>query len=467
MLSKFKLQSLKQKIWAVVAASFVARVVMFFALPNTPSSLALDEETYAALTKWIGQSKPAENFPLFGEGLYLSGRALIIPASLLFRVGINELDAIRIASSLYGLLTLALIACFIQFLFKTIKKSPEFLKKRENLTIFLLFILAFMPSHFVWSVLGLRESANEFWVISTFICTFLLYRVDKRNRILVGILLSFSIFCTFSARPQVGWVLATTLFLYALIKLKSKTTILFVPAVIVGMYSGFLAITPTIEVYKNIYTVYEDGSPLDKDIDAEGMAANKLCTANNQVVEVNSRSFVCFKVSTEKESTRLTSVGSLVVNQIEVLPKKQEVNQVGAASKIEKLSCPWDDSSQIGKYACLAFRAPYTTLTFLFRPLLFVDTTSASSILAGVENFFWISMFGLIAVSIFKRRRVDFIEEIAPSLIFFILYTVGAGAYEGNLGTAFRHKAIILWIVLILIFAVSVNSNDRQKKPKS
>jgi TctA family transporter len=156
-----------------------------------------------------------------------------------------------------------------------------------------------------------------------------------------------------------------------------------------------------------------------------------------------------------------------VVNQIEVLPKKQEVNQVGAASKIEKLSCPWDDSSQIGKYACLAFRAPYTTLTFLFRPLLFVDTTSASSILAGVENFFWISMFGLIAVSIFKRRRVDFIEEIAPSLIFFILYTVGAGAYEGNLGTAFRHKAIILWIVLILIFAVSVNSNDRQKKPKS
>jgi hypothetical protein len=467
MLSIFKLQTLKQKLWAIVAASFVARVITFFTLPNTPSSLALDEETYAALTKWIGLSKPAENFPLFGEGLYLSGRALIIPASMLFRLGINELDAIRIASSLYGLLGLTIIAYFIQIMFKTVKENSESSKKQENLILCLIFVLAFMPSHFVWSVLGLRESANEFWLISTFICTYLLYRVVKRKRILVAVLLSFSILCTFSARPQVGWVLAATYFFYALTKLKSKTTLLFVPAVIVGIYSGYLAITPTIEVYNNIYTVSERGFPLGEDLDADGIAASKLCTFKDQKVEVNSRFFKCLSVSTKKESTRLTSVGSLAVNQIVILPEKQEVNQVGAASKIEKLSCPWDESSQSGKYACLAIRAPYTTFTFLFRPLPFIDTTSASSFLAGIENLFWISMFGLITVNIIKRKRVDFIEEIAPSLVFFVLYSVGAGAYEGNLGTAFRHKAMILWVVLLLIFTASVNLIDRQKNPKN
>lgn len=467
MLSNFKLQTLKQKLWAIVAASLVARVITFFTLPNSPSSLALDEETYAALTKWIGLSKPAENFPLFGEGLYLSGRALIIPASMLFRLGINELDAIRITSSLYGLLGLTMIAYFIQIMFKTIKENTESTQKHENLILCLFFILAFMPSRFVWSVLGLRESANEFWLISTFICTFLLYRVVKRKRILVAVLLTFSILCTFSARPQVGWVLAATYFLYALTKLKSKTSLLFVPAVIVGIYSGYLAITPTIEVYNNTYTVIEVGFPLGKELDADGIAASKLCKFSEQKVEVNSRLFKCLKVSTTKESTRLTSVGSLAVNQVIILPEKQEVNQVGAASKIEKLSCPWDESSQIGKYACLAIRAPYTTLTFLIRPLPLIDTTSASSFMAGIENLFWISIFGLITVNVIKRRRVDFIEEITPSLIFFVLYSVGAGAYEGNLGTAFRHKAIILWVVLLLIFATTANLNNKQKNPKN
>ncbi len=437
---------------------------MFFALPNTPSSLALDEETYAAITKWIGQSKPAENFPLFGEGLYLSGRALIVPASLIFKVGINELDAIRIASSLYGILTLLMIGYFIQVMFKKIKNPPKSIKKLENLVICLFFVFAFMPSHFVWSVFGLRESANEFWVIATLICTFLLYKVDKGKKLSVALLLSFSILCTFSARPQVGWVLTATSFFYALTKLKSKSTLLFVPAVIVGTYAGFLAITPTIEIYSNTYSVIEEGLSPVKYLDADGVTASKLCAFENQLVEANSKSFKCFKVSTEKESARQTNVGSSVVNQLKLLPEKQGVNQVGAASKIEKISCPWKESSQITKYACMAFRSPYTTLTFLFRPLPFIDTTSTSSAFAAVENLFWITMFGLIGISIFKNRRIEFAKDITPALVFFVLYSVGAGAYEGNLGTAFRHKAIILWVVLLLIFATLSNLNDKHRK---
>jgi hypothetical protein len=35
-------------------------------------------------------------------------------------------------------------------------------------------VFAFLPSHFMWSNLGLRESATEFWVIITFLIFFLL-----------------------------------------------------------------------------------------------------------------------------------------------------------------------------------------------------------------------------------------------------------------------------------------------------
>ena len=129
-MSAFKLQTLKQKLWAIVAASFVARVIMFFVLPNTPSSLAPDEGTYAFLAKWIGESKPASEFPAYGQWLYLSGRSIILPASFLYRIGFNELDAVRLVSTIYGFSGLILAVAIILKLFKDGK--PDFPKKKSN-----------------------------------------------------------------------------------------------------------------------------------------------------------------------------------------------------------------------------------------------------------------------------------------------------------------------------------------------
>ena len=122
-MSALKLHTLKQKLWAIVAVSFFARIIMFFALPNMPSSLAPDEGTYAHLTSWIGQSKPAEEFPAFGQGLYLSGRSFIVPASFLYRIGFNELDAVRLVSTFYGLSALILVVSLILKLYKENEES--------------------------------------------------------------------------------------------------------------------------------------------------------------------------------------------------------------------------------------------------------------------------------------------------------------------------------------------------------
>jgi hypothetical protein len=99
------------------------------------------------------------------------------------------------------------------------------------------------------------------------------------------------------------------------------------------------------------------------------------------------------KSGTVTKRERPSNLAEVAIDQVEVIPGKQIVNQVGAASMIERLACPWDESSEIGKYGCLAFRAPYMTLTFLFRPLPFVDTTSLSSVFAASEKMLWIFMF--------------------------------------------------------------------------
>ena len=133
---------------------------------------------------------------------------------------------------------------------------------------------------------------------------------------------------------------------------------------------------------------------------------------------------------------------------------------------IERFACPWEESSEISKYGCLAFRAPYMTLTFLFRPFPFLDTTSLSSFFAGAENMLWVIMFMYIFFRFYKSRRINFFRELSPSLIFFLLYVVGAGSYEGNMGTAFRHKSLILWVVLLLVFATSnkLNANPNSER---
>jgi hypothetical protein len=415
-------------------------------------------------------------------------------------MGLDELSAIRLVSSVYGFLSLCVLVYLCSKLLQSNASSVERNKKIERLVVTLLLIYAFLPSHFVWSSLGLRESSNEFWLILTFIGVFLLHKEGQSNKPLFAVLVSISIICTFSSRPQVGWVLVVTLIIYSLFKMKNKSTYLLIAAALSGLFTGYLTTTSFRYVTSDLYvakdstpTPTQDSTPTPtkdstptptkdstptptkdstptptKDstptpTNRGEIDASKLCDGTKAKVVYEDKIYNCIKSGTVTKRERQSNLTEVAIDQIEVIPGKQIVNQLGAASMIERLTCPWDESSEIGKYACLAFRAPYMTLTFLFRPLPFIDTTSASSVFAAAENVLWICMFALIVYRISKVKKIAFLGEIAPAIIFFSLYVVGAGSYEGNMGTAFRHKSLILWIVLLLVFATSKTMIMREK----
>jgi hypothetical protein len=164
----------------------------------------------------------------------------------------------------------------------------------------------------------------------------------------------------------------------------------------------------------------------------------------------------------KKTIIELKNPGREVIDQADRIPYKQQVNQVDAASVIATQACPNTGTSRFDKYFCIAYSAPYTTFTFLFRPMIGSDVTSSSSLLAAIENVFWLASALFVMIMFMRNRRLAFFGALAPSLIFFTIYTIGAGAYEGNMGTAFRHKSLILWVVILLLASTIVATKERK-----
>ena len=102
------------------------------------------------------------------------------------------------------------------------------------------------------------------------------------------------------------------------------------------------------------------------------------------------------------------------------------------------------------------------TFTFLFRPMLGVDVTSNSSLFAALENVLWLGAALFVVVMFIRNRRLAFFGALVPSLLFFSIYGVAAGAYEGNMGTAFRHKSLILWVVILLVASTIFATKERK-----
>jgi hypothetical protein len=202
--------------------------------------------------------------------------------------------------------------------------------------------------------------------------------------------------------------------------------------------------------------VATDGSATD------GSATDgSACKDSNQIIVLQGKEYKCTKTGTRRDLSDLRNPGEIIFQEAIAIPDRHKGNQIAAASAIQTLPCPVTEESETDKYFCLAWRLPYMVATFLFRPLIGIDTTSTSSLIAAVENIAWLGAFIFIIIMIIRKRRLAFIGPLAPSLIFFTLYCVGAGSYEGNMGTAFRHKSLILWVILLLVASVTVAEKDQ------
>jgi hypothetical protein len=223
-------------------------------------------------------------------------------------------------------------------------------------------------------------------------------------------------------------------------------------SILVGGFAGYLLTTV------NFFPIENKLAAID--VKTNEVSRSQTCNLIGAVFNAEGKQFVCRPtLNSTRESNGKSVSGSLLEN-VTVLPQVQEVRQLNANSRIQTLWCPLEPDSELKKLSCVIWRAPYMAFTFVSRPLPFIDTTSNSSKFAAVENSFWILGFGLL---IAYRRSIANFKSLGQAYllpaIFGVSYIFSAGSYQGNMGTAFRHKSLILPIVFFYLIVGLTNKN--------
>ena len=145
------------------------------------------------------------------------------------------------------------------------------------------------------------------------------------------------------------------------------------------------------------------------------------------------------------------------------IESNRNANSLDALSALPLSSCSEVDQDALTLLGCNLAELPYRFFSFMFRPVILTDNGSPMFNYAAIENVGWTILILMTLWASLQRCQTLQIRFIQMSLgSYIILFSLGAALYEGNLGTAFRHKSAILW-VLIFILMISNEIFPKEK----
>ncbi len=489
-------------------ASFIFRLIFFsLYLPKTPSAFGPDEGTYAKLASFVAENSPVEEFPIFGPALYNSSRSLIVPSSALVRLGLNDLYAVRAISSIYGLLTsLFIILCVVAILQR--RNRGDVLRDFRVSLVFPVFLFSFLPSNFLWSTLGLRESASQFWIIATFYFLLKVHFGLGKSSFLYFIPASTSLVLAFGARKETALVATMTALIAGIFVAIMTRNVNILGVAALGLIGGqmFTAVpqVKAVEVFyleptqnvetkspnptQNVETKspnptqnVETKSP-NPTQNVETKSPNPtqnvetkspkpslkapvgVCIDDNQTIQLQSGDFICTKlVETKREVINPIESTKNQFVAVKALEETRKVRSIDAQSALPEGNCKNYESQIQRVVLCSLKELPYRLSSFLLRPFPIIDSGSQFFSLAGLENIIWMLLLLTVIYLVYTVRTSKTEKFIVFGLMFYVFsFSSLASLYEGNLGTAFRHKSSILW-PLVTIFIVLITQKKRQR----
>jgi len=422
--------------YLAVALLGAAKVALVLSISQSDSSLGPDEGTYAELaaTRAAGASTDSWSGG-WGSSLFPSTRSFLFPASLLIKIGIEDLTAVRLTSLVYGILSQVV---FIALLYFLQKKNNERLhlpdaERLSGLPLAGVLIFTLFPSNNAWSMIGLRETTGQFWAIVTVSFAVLILMVDSKLRIkiLIAIAGSLSLSFLFQSRDEIGFAIALALSITAIawVKNKQRVSVLLLLTSIVGASLGAYMASPT---------------------DSRPSLTESL---GIQLTQLDTDQLDTDQPDTDQPDTAPNVIDGLLTT---VQDRRKQLSE-GAGSAFDPISCPSASGVLSNSSVCEISRFPLALFSVTFRPLWPIDalpSDSTISTMATVENSLWLVLF--IVTLIALTRNYSLAPRVTLLLIIFVFIVLaGMAVIEGNLGTAFRHKSQVLWAVCMLLSLAS------------
>jgi hypothetical protein len=433
-------------------------IFIFFFLPRTASDFGPDEGTYARLADFVSQGLAVQEFPEYGPYLYNQSKSLIGPSSLLIRFGIEAIDSVRIISALYG--TLVPIIALLCYFTMNGNGIPFFVSKSRSGKVaarLLLVTLVFLPSNFLWASLGLRESASQFWLLTQFYFFIKLFQSRKEGAWVFAGLTVISTMFSFTARPQSALLMSSLMVLFGLFSLvRDRAISILLISVVSVIFGNLFSTTPSVKVSQkwNVYLVNETNPSLsEKSSKQVHPEIRSQCSADNQKILQRNKLYLCKLEKVIVKDSFLPPLKLLPgALNVATLEEKRNVNRVGASSALAPSECSANYDQIVPNLICTLSEIPYRLSAFLVRPFIIIDSGSSFLLFAGLENVIWLILISIslwISSQLVIRRTFSYLTTFIAAYL--ILFSVTASLYEGNLGTAFRHKSTTLGFLFLLV----------------
>ncbi len=375
-----------------------------------------DEGQYLILALKASEGKLTSEFwSGYGESLFAATRTFMWPVTGLFwLLGPSRIVA-QLFVATFGAVTSACAACL----------ASRFLRKEFALGAGL--IVAFFPSQILWSSVVLRESL--IWAGLAAIAVTVDYSQRSESGLrtaLLTVLLGLLFVATVWLREQSALIALWCLY-PALLVGRSRLRVRILTA------SCLLIVAPWIVGFG------PGGS--DWAVRAMGsMGSSRAYMAMSANSHISEELYDCPAVleSQGRGSDEIGAVASRLIDR-----ERGEWICIHDQFGIGRLV----DNRLVTSFQ----RIPGGLYDTMIRPLPWGDGRSLTQVLAGWESLLWISLYGLAAYGLWvhgKGHRV----LIYPTLLLFAISISGAVTH-GNLGTAFRHRGQICFVLAVLAMA--------------
>ena len=393
-------------------------------------------------------------------------RFVYLPAKLMTYVGISDLIAARFLAITYSALATYLI----------IKIAKE--NHRDD-RIFKVAITAisFIPTVFLWSSIGLRESFIYLEMSAILFCfSRLRNNIDFKNTFLLG-------FALFSLAMTKNYIYILFLFatlislaLFSCINRRNFVNHLLVLSLALIPLAVNPTLIPAIKNYLLGQVQKVDMIELG-DINNDGRCDSfEPCASGNGNGNSNSNS------NDEEDPVGYVATGGMTVHallgELERDPDTfvaRIASALGITAKLEAISksaiVVETDKSVVENQKKLSLqqaglKKPLQVLEssakFLLVPFIFMDNGSLFLNIQSIETPIWLFIYGLFFVGLYQvaRRRRELDYAVMMATLFAFEFVAISALTEINVGTALRHRSLLLIPILVIWVA-------RKKRPTS